>query len=342
MISVRFFTFLSIIALLLIGSRTNAQRIGLEIDLFGYADNREFKSMYTEDKTYFGTILSPQLYFALDSNHRIIGGIQYKQDFGKHTQNRSKISPIVYYNYKDKNFDFALGHMPRYERLKDIPLIVLADTFLYDRPNMEGMYFSYGNKKLKQALFIDWLSKQSHDHRERFLVGLSGKYTFGRFYIADDALLYHNALTSNDSIEEHIQDNGIVLLRAGVDLSHLTFLDSLTIDAGFALGFDRIRTEYELRSAKGFISNIHLRYKRFFMKNTFYLGDAQNLPMGDSFYHRNRYDRVDVGWIPFKKGALEGKFTASFHFDSDQISNQQSFTIRYNFGTALWKKNERL
>ncbi len=341
MTNLRISAFVSVLCML-ICNLTKAQQIGLEVDLFGYADNREFKSRYTEDKTYFGTILAPQLYFALDSNNRIFGGIQYKQDFGKHAQNGFSVSPIAYYNYKDKRFDFALGHMPRYDRLKNIPLMVLSDTLLYERPNLEGMYFSYRNNKMQQAVFIDWLSKQSHDYRERFIVGLSGKYTFGRFYIADDALLYHNALTSNDSIEEHIQDNGIALVRAGIDISHLTFLDSLTIDAGIAIGFDRIRSEYELKASKGFISNIHLAYKRFYLKNTLYLGDVQNLPMGDSFYHRNRYDRLDIGWMPFKKGPIEGKFTASFHFDSEQISNQQSFTLRYKFGSTLWNKKNKL
>src|SRR5690606_3378776 len=318
-----------------VASVSNAQQIGLEVDFFGYADNREYKSIYTEDKTFFGAILSPKLYFALDSIPRVYGGLHYKQDFGMHSENKERVSPIAYYNFKNKNIDFALGLMPRHERLADVPRMVLADTFMYDRPNIEGMYFSFHNQHIKQAIYIDWLSKQSPQHRERFVVGLSGKYTFGNFYLADDVLLYHNALTSNAEIEDHIQDNGIVLLRAGADWSRKTFLDSLTIDAGMAIGFDRVRTEYDLRVARGFISNIYLGYKQFFLGNTLYLGDAQNLPNGDSFYHRDTYNRLDLGWTPFRKGNLEGKFTASFHFAPDQVSNQQVFTLRYRFGKSL-------
>lgn len=332
---IRYATFVLLLTTTL--STRAQQRIGFDIDFFGYADNREYKSIYTEDKTIFGTIMSPKLFFAIDSNHRIVGGMHYNQDFGKHPENKNRILPIAYYDYKSQYFDFALGHMPRYERLKDVPRLVLADTFMYDRPNIEGMYLAFHKKGLRQALYIDWLSKQSYTQRERFLVGLSGKYAFGSFFIKDDALLYHNALTSNDSIEEHIQDNGVVMLRAGVDLSHKTFLDSLTIEAGAAIGFDRVRTEYELRSSRGFISTIFLAYKKFFAENTLYLGDAQNLPNGDSFYHRNRYNRLDLGWVPFKKGNLEGKFTASFHFAPDQSSNQQAFTLRYTFGSSLSK-----
>src|SRR5690606_27395522 len=294
MIISRISLFLAILPLF-VCNLAKSQQIGLDLDLFGYADNREFKSAYTEDKTYFGTILAPQIYFAIDSNNQIIGGLQYRQEFGKHIQNKGQVFPIVYYKYTNKNFDFALGHMPRYERLKNIPLMVLSDTLLYERPNIEGMYFSYHNKRMQQAVYIDWLSKQSYDYRERFVVGLSGKFNFGRFYLADDLLLYHNALSSNDSIDEHIQDNGIALLRAGIDLSHITLLDSFTVDAGVALGFDRVRTEYEMRTTQGFISNLYIGHKRFFLRNTLYIGDPQNLPMGDSFYHRNRYDRLDIG-----------------------------------------------
>ncbi len=316
------------------------QRVSFDIDFFGYADNREYKSIYTEDKTIFGTIISPTLSFAIDSNHRIVGGMHYNQDFGRHTENGDRLLPIAYYNYKNKNFDFALGHMPRYERLKDVPRIALADTFMYDRPNIEGMYLASQKDGWKQALYIDWLSKQSPNQRERFLVGLTGKYMLGRFYIKDDALLYHNALSSNDTIDQHIQDNGMAMLRLGVDLSHQTFLDSLSIEAGGVIGFDRVRTEYDLRVARGFISSIFLGYRRFFIENTLYLGDPQNLPAGDSFYHRDSYNRLDLGWVPFRKGNLEGKFTASFHFAPDQTSNQQAFTLRYRFGSNIWKKEK--
>ena len=314
-----------------------AQRqIGMDVDFFGYVDNREYKSIYTTDKTYLGTIISPKLYFALDSNNRIYGGLNYQQPFGGHNDNNGKVSPIVYYNYRNKHIDFAIGHMPRYERLKNVPRMVLSDTLFYERPNIEGMYFSYRSKSLQQAIYIDWLSAQTYTQRERFMVGLSGKLKMGRFYIADDALLYHNAPNSNEAIEQHVQDNAVVILRAGLDLSEKTFLDSLRIDAGMALGLDRIRSEYDFRTAKGFISNIYLGYKTFFALNSLYLGDAQNLPLGDAFYHRNRYDRLDLGWTPFHKGNLEAKLTLSVHFASDQISNQQAFTLRYKFGQRIW------
>src|SRR5690606_27607976 len=128
-----------------ITSLSRGQHAGLEIDFFGYADNREYKSLYTENKTLVARVSTPPPHSSLDSNHRIYGGVHYNQDFGRHSENRERLSPIAYYNFNNKNIDFALGLFPRHKRLADVPRMVLADTLLYDRPNMEGMFFSFQN-----------------------------------------------------------------------------------------------------------------------------------------------------------------------------------------------------
>lgn len=315
-----------------------AQEVGIKMDFFGYADNREFGAEYTQPKTIFGTLLSPQTYLRLDGGHTLYGGVHYNQDFGKHPENKPRFNPIVYYNYNSSKIDFAIGFIPRYERLKDIPRMVLADTFMYDRPNIEGMYFQYQNGTYRQQVFIDWLSKQSYTHREQFVAGIAGSYRQNLFFLEHAGLLYHNALTSNDGIDEHIQDNAVITAKVGLDLSGQTVFDSLTVDVGAVLGFDRIRTEYEMRMAKGFVSTQHIGYKKISITNTLYLGQAQNLPNGDPFYHRDRYDRVDFSWRPFKTNTIEGKLVMSFHFSKGRMDNQQAFTLRYNFGQSLWRR----
>ena len=318
-------------------NQATSQEVGTKIDFFSYADNREFKAPYTIDKTFFGAILSPQLYFKLDENHQLVGGLHYNQDFGINSENKNKVNPIAYYNYNSERVDFVMGFIPRNEKLKNIPLVVLADTLLYDRPNVEGIFFNYHTNKISQSIFIDWLSKQGAQNRERFIAGISGHYKFGKGYFANDGTLYHNALTNVEDPNTHIQDNAVLVLRLGLDFSQNTALDSLTIDAGTVLGYNRVRTEYDKKS-KAFISNIHLGYKKFFVHNTLYLGDAINLPNGDSYYHRDKYNRLDLGWIPFKSKNIDGKFTASFHFHKEGMDNQQAFTLRYKFDHSLWKK----
>src|SRR5690606_33522772 len=142
-------------------NNSKAQQIGYGIDFFGYADNREYQAPYTVPKTLFAATLSPHLYFQLEEKHRVYGGVHVNQEIGSHGDNNMRVKPIAYYNYATQHIDFAIGFIPRYERLKDVPKMVLADTLMYDRPNVEGMYFQYRNSNFKQAVYIDWLSKQN-------------------------------------------------------------------------------------------------------------------------------------------------------------------------------------
>ncbi len=336
----RFPFFISLTFILAFSFHLQAQEIGVRLNFFGYADNREYGASYTEDKTFFGTLISPQLYFKLNQNHTLYGGMHYNKDFGSHKKDKPSFSPIAYYNYTSNSINFAIGFMPRYERLKDIPRVVLADTFMYDHPNLEGMVFQYRKGGFEQRVFIDWLSQQTFTDRERFMAGISGRYNQGLFYITHAGILYHNALTSNEALDDHIQDNGVFTASAGLDLSDKTVFDSLIIDAGAVVGFDRIRTKYEMQITKGFISTQHIGYKKFALTNILYLGQAQYLPNGDPFYRRNRYDRLDFSWIPFKSRTIEAKFVASFHFSKGKVDNQQAFSVRYNFGQSLWRKQK--
>ncbi|WP_033565255.1 hypothetical protein [Sphingobacterium sp. SYP-B4668] len=315
-----------------------AQEVGFNIDFLGYADNREYKLPYTTPKTIFGTRISPDLYFQVGPNHKLHGGVHIGQDFGEKEQNNPTVRPIIYYNYQDSNFDFSIGHIPRYDLMKNTPRALLSDTMLYYRPNIEGMVLAYKNNMLNQKLFIDWTSKQSDKDREQFFVGLNGKIKWGSFYFSDDIIMWHNALSSNDSIEQHIQDNGTAMFKFGADLSRKTILDSLTVDAGILIGMDRIRSEYEFRFPKGFIANIYMAYRKFSLENTFYSGQSQNTPYADSYYRSKTYNRLDLGWSPFKSANIEGIFKLALHFTPGQIANQQTFTLRYLFTKSILKR----
>lgn len=310
-------------------------KIGFRNQLWGFADNREYKTPYTTDKTIFGTRLSPQLYFEIEDKHVIHGGVHYSKDFGSRSD--EQWNPIIYYKYKSEPIDFYLGHIPRLETLHDIPKIVMADTFLYDRPNLEGMMLHVHTGKFEQKLYIDWTSKQSKQDREQFIAGLSGRYTIRNFHIANDLMLWHNALSDNDFEDEHIQDNGIAMFRGGFDGSTSVFLDSLTVDAGIAVGFDRVRSEYDFRYATGFISNIYAQYRQLLLRNTLYIGDSQQLPNADRFYRSKRYNRLDIGWIPFSAKGVKAELSLSFHFTPGFIDNQQQFSLLYTFDHLFLK-----
>src|SRR5690606_29020406 len=131
---------------------------------------------------------------------------------------------------------------------------------------------------------------------------------------------------------DQVRDNGAAMARIGIDLADQTFLDSLDINAGGVLGYDRLRGVYEWRIAKGFITGLHAGYRNFFINNTFYTGEPLDVVYGDRFYTADRYDRLEIGWTPLRYKGLEGKFIASFHFTRGAVDNQQQFLLRYNIG----------
>lgn len=307
--------------------------IRFETSFWGYADNREYKTPGTIDQTIIGSRISPSFHFTLQKNHHLHGGIHYQKDFG--SRNEDRVFPIAYYNYKNKSIDFYIGHTPRLIILEDIHYAALSSTFLYERPNLEGLMFHYHDDKTQQKIFIDWTSKQSEVDREQFLVGWNGTSHFGNFFLSNDALLWHNALTKNSDPNEHIRDNAMVMLRGGYNFSSFTRLDSLSLDAGILLGIDRIRSEYDFQFSRGFISNLHMQWKTFLLKNTLYLGEGNQLPMADPYYYSKKYDRLDLGWIPFKNNFIEAQLLLSFHFTPGYFDNQQFFKLKYNFGQKI-------
>lgn len=314
-----------------------AQEVGIKVDFFGFADNREFKAPFTTPKTIFGTRISPQASLTLIDDHKLITGVHYKQDFGKQRNTKNQANFIAYYNYETTNIDFSIGLIPREEKLRQIPRLVLADTFYYDRPNIEGMIFKYSNATFYQLAYIDWTNKQSKNEREEFIIGFSGRYLWNDFYINNNALLFHKALTTNNIEENNIQDNAVLKVSLGIDLSKFTFFDSLSFDLGFVGGFDRIRTVYTKESF-GFVNNIHLDYKKLSLTNSLYIGQKLNLVNGDPFYKNGSYNRLDLKWSAFKLKNIEASLCASFHFVKNYFDNQQAFTLKYKFGKIIWRE----
>lgn len=317
-----------------------AQVLEWDLGFYGFVDNREYATSDRESATFLGTQLAPEIGLWVDSTHRIRFGINLLHEFGTE-QFSSKISPTIYYNYHQKDIDFYIGAFPRAKLTDKFPRSLLSDTLMYFRPNHTGMLFKIEKQRLYQNIWIDWISKQTTIQREQFLVGASGHIKFGRFFISHDALLWHNALPDNPIEDIHLRDNAAATAQFGVDLSTYSKLDSLTIGIGGILSADRLRGVYEWKGAKGGLIEAYVGYNSFFFHNTLYFGEEQALALGDNFYSEKFYNRLDLGWAPFRGQRFSAKLVASFHFTKDGVDNQQALILRYNIGSGHLLKNTR-
>ncbi len=308
-----------------------AQQAEVAVSLHTFADNREYANSNRFSQTIFGARLSPEIGLLIDSTHRIRLGFNALHEFGS-PRFTTKIDPVIYYQYNKKAWDFYMGVFPRQNLLDDYPRAILKDTLAYYRPNVEGMLVKLNTGKGFQTVWIDWTSRQTDLDRETFLFGLSGIYKPGIFFISHYAMMFHNAGPGISIPGDHIQDNGAAAVKIGVDLSSRTALDSLTVNVGGIMSFERTRSVSDWQTPAGFLFEMHGAYKNFGLTNSLYLGEGHNIIYGDQFYTAKQYNRTDFSYTPIRYRNIEGKFVFSLHFLEGEVDNQQAFSLRYHIG----------
>src|SRR5215217_996853 len=315
-----------------------AQEIEGNLNLHTFADNREYAKSERFSQTIFGLRFSPEIGLVLDSVHRLRIGLNALHEFGS-PKFANTVDPVAYYEFKKQDWNFFMGMFPRRGLIDDYPRAVLKDTFNYYRPNVEGMLLKYENENWRQLLWIDWTSRKTATDRENFIFGLSGGYKKGIFFYSHYAMMLHNAGPAIPIPNDHLEDNGAVAVKVGLDLSKKTFLDSLTINTGGLLSLERVRSVSSWKTPKGLLFELQAEYHRFGITNSFYTGQRHHIDYGDQFYTAKTYNRTDLTWRPRIYKGIEGQFTLSFHFLEGVIDSQQAFGIRYNiFASKSLKK----
>jgi hypothetical protein len=326
---------LIIFALLTSTTFTFAQNLDVHFNGLGFMDNREYKAFVGRSRTYSGTRLSLDLGIHLDSLNSFIVGVNGIHEFGAKPY-FLKADPIAYYQFKSKSWQFNIGAFPREGLLTSYPRAILNDTLRYYRPNVEGMLTKYEFDHGYETMWIDWVSRQTATDREQFLFGLAGKYKpsqSGPFFLAHYFMLLHDAGASVAVPDDHIRDNGAIQLRGGLDFSHKTILDSLTIEAGGMMSLERTRGVDGFQTPKGVVASAYLSYHRFALYDEFYAGEGHNITYGDAYYQKKRYNRLDIIYTPFLFKRIKGQFIFSFHQSTGYLNdNQQAFRVTYDLG----------
>jgi hypothetical protein len=310
----------------------------LDVDFsgLGFLDNREYKDFISRSRTYSGSRIALDFGLNVDSLNSFVVGANGIHEFGA-VPFFLKVDPIAYYQFHNKNWQFNIGEFSRTGLIDNYPRALLNDTLQYYRPNIEGMFLRYlsNNKSFTETLWIDWVSRQTDTQREEFLFGLEGKYQpdhYGPFYISHYFLLLHDAGAAILTPDDHIMDNGGAQVRLGLDFSHKTILDSLSIEAGGMVSLERTRGVDQLQTPAGFVASAYLSYWRLAIFNEFYAGKGSHIIYGDSFYEKKFYNRLDFIITPFVASRLKGQFVFTVHKTPGFTSNQEAFKLTYDLG----------
>ncbi|MBN1144951.1 MAG: hypothetical protein JXA72_11045 [Bacteroidales bacterium] len=303
----------------------HAQHFKYKAGYSGFFDNREYFNRYVNDQTIFGSRLSGELGYSFDENNCVMVGADYLYEFGSKGE---WVAPdfIAYYHGHRNHFGLYLGAFPRHGNI-GMPMALMADTFQYFRPVVEGMLIDFKTSRFRHNIWIDWTSRQSATKRETFLLGFSGHYQKGIFLYQHHFVMTHLAHALEHNPDERIRDNAGYAVTPGLDLTGISGLDSLTVYAGVLGSYDRLRGIYDFRFPIGFYGEAEALYKSFGVHGVIYSGDNQFITSGDGFYKAPFYSRADI-YYQVSTPAIQGKVQCSFHFLPGVVDLSMSLAIR--------------
>ena len=286
-----------------------AQRPGYDISFHQIFDNREFFSEFAFPQTIFGARLDASLVFSIDTMHSFAAGLNYLYEHGSSVLG---VTPQVnlYYVYQSDQLELAFGSFPRRDRI-DMPLVFLADTLHYYRPNVEGGYVAFGGRHIEVYGFVDWTGRVSKTTREAFLAGMDASVRLAHFFVNPSFLMYHQARSYDPADGRPIRDNGIFSLVAGASVGDQQEF-SVRLSAGYIASYNRLRPE-DLTWGKGWQTIIDLQYTIFGFKGVYYFGTPIVFEYGDPFYRAGNYGRMDLFADPFRLKNIDSKIGWSFH-----------------------------
>lgn len=304
---------------------SNAQEFKWNIGFDGIADNREYFNTLTTPQTILAARIRGEMGFDLENYHQIRGGLNYIYEFGS---SDSLLRPYItmYYHAEKAPYNFYMGTFPR-KNLLNYPLALITDTLLYYRPNIEGLYLKLFGNWGYENFWIDWTSRQTNVDRETFLFGFSGTINWKTLFLQHYFVMHHFAGPAIPIPNDHLRDNGGLIIRSGINLSSMIGIDSLTISTGIVNSIDRIRGFYDWTLKYGSISEIHVNYKGYGMNALAYFGEGHDFMFSEGFYQARSYGRLDLFFTPLQFDRIKGRFMLSFHFIEGSIDYSQSFLL---------------
>jgi hypothetical protein len=328
----------------------SAQDIVWKVGVHSFFDNTEFDhSLVQTPQTMAGVHLAPEIGLSWTGNHRVFAGIDVLHEFGS-DKTIGYYDPILYYEYAGKPFRFYMGAFPRQIALDKYPRMFFQDSIKNYRPVLNGFFWEFNSGKNQANIWLDWTGKQTHERRESFFMGWSGRYNPGIFYAQHFGYMFHYAKVKEPETDEPIHDNGLVLTSLGIDLASKTGFEKLEANAGWSVGLDRDRGSEFWNKQHGFLSEIKVEYKGVGVFNTYYIGENQQvyygnhgneLYWGDPIYRSKEYDRADF-YIQFiKTNVVNLKFTYSLHFTERQMYHEQSLYATFDLDNLKNRRKEK-
>lgn len=276
----------------------------------GFGDNREFHNGLSRAQTIFGTVGCAEVGSSIEG-HTVAAGISQLYEFGSRIDFHTP-RLILYYKFENPTLLFQFGSFPRQGRI-DFPLAMLADTLLYYRPLVEGLFGRITREWGHQLAFVDWTGRQTVTVRESFMAGSSGEIRFGKGFIENYLLLNHLAHSSVKPEGQHIKDYLGFSVLAGVRYGDENPLSGY-LKGGILTSLYRERSVTDgFLNSQSLILEGYGQYRNYAVKSILHSGGKHHFALGDPLYRFKNYWRSDLIWNFFRLKQVQARFNWSFH-----------------------------
>ncbi len=348
----------SIVILLLALSIGGAQaqdflrRIAWDAEFTTRFDNREYRSDFSDSKTYFGYKFMPVAgLYTKSGRNALFTGADMTRDMGMRGISQPDPEFMLWYLYKSEKLTAHVGVFPR-KYMSSYPREFFSGTNSFYDGVMEGMLLEYRGWRWNIEFAGDWYSKKTETQREQFMLYSSGNWK-PLLAVHDFSVGYYATLQhfSESETEEGVVDNALVkpwvnynqrIRRVNMDVS-VAWLQSFQRDR---LNDDNWATPGGFWADLGF--NLGLRRHTFGVSNAIYLGDdimpywnryGKVLYFGETFFRTTHgvYNRLEVSWSPRISNYVSLKIGSVHHYDGDTWNWQQTATLKININRQTLK-----
>ncbi|MDR1584746.1 MAG: hypothetical protein LBS07_01030 [Prevotellaceae bacterium] len=326
-----------------LGSKAQSLEAKWRVGFDYFFDNTEFESStLTDDRTMSAVRLSPEAEFSWSGKHHLFAGFSALRNTGSRSF-ADHVTPLAYYLFKEANVQLYAGIFPRNELLSNYSDFFFQDSVRYYVPAMQGIFWQMGKRDDSFFnLWLDWTGKQSPVQHESFFLGASAYKKFNLFFLDFQSYLFHFAKTLPPNDGQHVCDNALLQLSAGLKWNKLSVFDDVILSAGGLAGFERERNvEGQTYMPIGLVLRAKADFWKLSVDNRLYLGDKRMnmygkfgsaLYWGNPFLRDNLYFQSRLYWQIFQTDVLKARLASHFHYSEAQWMFEQVFTLQVAIG----------
>ena len=323
----------------------NKVRFLYDVDFLLNFDNRESHTPLETSGTIFGIRLTPTVGVgyadSIVGSHRLLAGVSYIQPFGSRWRD-ARVHPTVYYQFAKRGFTLNFGFVPYKNMIQPLPDYLMSDSLRFFYPNIQGALLQYQSRWGHVEALADWRGMMKDSTREAFRLIGGGLFLYRQLYTGGYVQMNH---LSHSEHQLGVCDDVMANPLIGANLTSLTPLDTLYIQAGYLMSWQRDRVAHLSSVSHGLHAELGLRWRFIGMRSELYYGGnamplysgyGPLLNQGDPKYQARLYSRTDVYLCMFHYRFATAYAAWNFIYTlGDGLSHRQEVIACFNLDELM-------